>query len=888
MVGPVPKCLQSENIITVKDDKHPLRPASLLVALKPGASDEEKREFEAYMNDGLNGRLFFPEIKKPYYRWNGDVVDGLSGGVDINEDGGPGSGNFGHKGIPGQVGGSAPGGSGVSSGGIFETNEYGRKVVSSKAKDKIQEKIGEYKKQYDYVGVRRQSHPFELGKMEHRSHEWVNGEDTGEELEGVSCVGPKGIDCIDDYYGNNLAIIGGYTAEYGEDPGEIVIGDAEVLEIISSENADSVGAGSDAKIKKLRRNAAKLLAMLRTDEDDEGRWITTENHHKVHINAEGEPDIGNEHVLEAMKSGGKGSGEPGGVKSVSKKLAGMGKITKKTGEALFADIGNDKTAEYGDQLQAMKTVLNEMESGAKIKFPESFNDDDGRPLVLTKEKDEYSGKSEWTCGVGKDKSVFGSLDEIADYMLGVYGDGDKCDIVSAGTGDTWKNRAVKMAAMESGTRFSPEEMEAKMEELWDDAGYGEAHSRGKEANRTSEQYRFFGKYMRGVQYGTESHDAFRFYNHHGDGLINGMARGSTPRKMRYQREWREKQEKTRDCIEKMTQAIDDNPLEESAVVYRGVKTKNALTKLLGMDLPEEADIASLYDDGDFVNSLVGRTFSDAGFTSTSIDPDFPKRGGFDTACSMTIYCPAGTRGTYFGDALIYTDEYEFLLQRGTQFVITGARIEYDYVFGSKKLHLDVAVIGQEPQEIPELKTLYEPNKAVVEAIKTGNEIPAAKLSEMYGGVSMDTISELCELRNTEGLEKTGTARDILSEEMFAGNLTAQEAGELESYVSSRDEIENNIDDFGLPGALDIEVLADEETVAGVQADYPGMEKRFIDRIAKLRAKAEEVQERSEAERKRHPEDDRWRRLARVAEDYRKEETYAVRAYQQSKKRKGKK
>jgi len=34
--------------------------------------------------------------------------------------------------------------------------------------------------------------------------------------------------------------------------------------------------------------------------DDEGRWITTENGHHVHLNEEGEPDKGNQHVLSAM------------------------------------------------------------------------------------------------------------------------------------------------------------------------------------------------------------------------------------------------------------------------------------------------------------------------------------------------------------------------------------------------------------------------------------------------------------------------------------------------------------------------------------------------------------------------------------------------------------
>jgi len=52
--------------------------------------------------------------------------------------------------------------------------------------------------------------------------------------------------------------------------------------------------------------------------DDDGRWITTENGHRVHLNEEGEPDKGNPHVVDKMTDG-KHSGkekEKGHSKSV--------------------------------------------------------------------------------------------------------------------------------------------------------------------------------------------------------------------------------------------------------------------------------------------------------------------------------------------------------------------------------------------------------------------------------------------------------------------------------------------------------------------------------------------------------------------------------------------
>lgn len=38
---------------------------------------------------------------------------------------------------------------------------------------------------YEFVGVRVQEQDFELGTIEHLSHVWDNGDDTGVELDGI-------------------------------------------------------------------------------------------------------------------------------------------------------------------------------------------------------------------------------------------------------------------------------------------------------------------------------------------------------------------------------------------------------------------------------------------------------------------------------------------------------------------------------------------------------------------------------------------------------------------------------------------------------------------------------------------------------------------------------
>ena len=84
---------------------------------------------------------------------------------------------------------------------------------------------------YEYVGVRVQEQEFELGTIEHLSHVWDNGDDTGVELDGI-CV--CNLDRLDrnDYFGDHIAIICGNEAEYGEDDGELIIRDAEVVKVI--------------------------------------------------------------------------------------------------------------------------------------------------------------------------------------------------------------------------------------------------------------------------------------------------------------------------------------------------------------------------------------------------------------------------------------------------------------------------------------------------------------------------------------------------------------------------------------------------------------------------------------------------------------------------------
>ena len=84
---------------------------------------------------------------------------------------------------------------------------------------------------YEFVGVRVQEQDFELGTIEHLSHVWANGDDTGVELDGI-CVCSIDRLGVNNYFGDHVAIICGNEAEYGEDDGELIIRDAEVVKVI--------------------------------------------------------------------------------------------------------------------------------------------------------------------------------------------------------------------------------------------------------------------------------------------------------------------------------------------------------------------------------------------------------------------------------------------------------------------------------------------------------------------------------------------------------------------------------------------------------------------------------------------------------------------------------
>ena len=101
--------------------------------------------------------------------------------------------------------------------------------------DNIKNRIEEIKEKYNYefLGIRVQEAEFVDGQILDNSFVWVDGEPTDEELDGTCALTLDDADLIQDYFGEHVAIIGGWFGEYGQDEGEIIIRDAKVLEVIA-------------------------------------------------------------------------------------------------------------------------------------------------------------------------------------------------------------------------------------------------------------------------------------------------------------------------------------------------------------------------------------------------------------------------------------------------------------------------------------------------------------------------------------------------------------------------------------------------------------------------------------------------------------------------------
>lgn len=86
---------------------------------------------------------------------------------------------------------------------------------------------------YEYIGIRVSDNEFAEGEILDNSFVWIDGEITDEELDGTCAIMLKDVELANAYYGSHVAIIGSDSMEYGQDLGEIILKNAEVLEVVA-------------------------------------------------------------------------------------------------------------------------------------------------------------------------------------------------------------------------------------------------------------------------------------------------------------------------------------------------------------------------------------------------------------------------------------------------------------------------------------------------------------------------------------------------------------------------------------------------------------------------------------------------------------------------------
>lgn len=158
------------------------------------------------------------------------------------------------------LGHSLPAPGSESKGSAKNTSGSAEKRVGPSANDVVADEIGRHMDAdpYGEWGLRVIPRGFEVeeGDQLPNSKRWVDGEDTGEELNGVSTIGVKR-SSIDQalkvlraggYSGEQIALVVGDRSEAGDDAGEKVIKDGKVVAVWS-------------KIKVL----AKSLVLVRAD-----------------------------------------------------------------------------------------------------------------------------------------------------------------------------------------------------------------------------------------------------------------------------------------------------------------------------------------------------------------------------------------------------------------------------------------------------------------------------------------------------------------------------------------------------------------------------------------------------------------------------------------------
>jgi hypothetical protein len=121
--------------------------------------------------------------------------------------------------------------------------------------NELKQMASKYSKEYKIVAIRTQEQPFTIGKIDHISSHWTDGNETDHKINGICATNirawaknpynwrhnssPLTMHGIDNncnmgfYFGEHQAIICGNEYKYGNDAGEVIILDPVCVEVIA-------------------------------------------------------------------------------------------------------------------------------------------------------------------------------------------------------------------------------------------------------------------------------------------------------------------------------------------------------------------------------------------------------------------------------------------------------------------------------------------------------------------------------------------------------------------------------------------------------------------------------------------------------------------------------
>ena len=137
--------------------------------------------------------------------------------------------------------------------------------------------------------------------------------------------------------------------------------------------------------------------------EDGGRWITTENGHRVHLNEEGEPDKGNPNVLNVMNDAPKKSATKD---SLNKGFEEIIKQAKDRPRKSINETSEEDVARYEEFHGKAMELLKDIPVGSKIKW---YWSDEGDSQLLTWNGTSWKGGKGW-----RETSI--SMSEMADFL----------------------------------------------------------------------------------------------------------------------------------------------------------------------------------------------------------------------------------------------------------------------------------------------------------------------------------------------------------------------------------------------------------------------------------------------------------------------------------------